>query len=375
MTDFAAPEFRARVERAQAAMAQADFDALFLTTEAELRYFTGFRTLFWQSPARPWFLIVPANGDPVAIIPSIGADLMAKTWISDIRTWPSPRPDDEGISLLLEALQGCARIAMPMGEEASLRMPPADFDRLRTGLNAELADATPLIKRLRMMKSPAEIAHLRSICQIGSAAFARVPGLVQTGQPLAEAFRAFKIALLQEGAEEVPYLVGGAGQGGYGDVISPAGTTPLLDGDVLMLDTGATLAGYFCDFDRNFAIGHADQPARDAYRALWSATEAGLAAARPGASCADLFAAMAAELPGAQSAVGRFGHGLGMQLTEWPSIMPNDHTILEPGMVMTLEPSLVYGGGLMQVHEENILITDGGAELLTRRAAPDLPVI
>ena len=359
-------------------MAQADFDALFLTTEAELRYFTGFRTLFWQSPARPWFLIVPANGDPVAIIPSIGADLMAKTWISDIRTWPSPRPDDEGISLLLEALQGCARIAMPMGEEASLRMPPADFDRLRTGLNAELADATPLIKRLRMMKSPAEIAHLRSICQIGSAAFARVPGLVQTGQPLAEAFRAFKIALLQEGAEEVPYLVGGAGQGGYGDVISPAGTTPLLDGDVLMLDTGATLAGYFCDFDRNFAIGRPDDAVRSAYARVHEALEAGLEAARPGIACCELFGAMQSILVqggGGDGAVGRLGHGVGIQLTEWPSITAGDRTVLEPGMVLALEPGLAFGDRKAMVHEENIVVRDKGAELLTRRAPAEIPVV
>jgi len=83
---------------------------------------------------------------------------------------------------------------------------------------------------------------------------------------------------------------------------------------------------------------------------------------------------MAAELDG-ESDIGRFGHGLGVQLTEWPSIAPFDQTVLKPGMVMTLEPSTDVTITTMMVQEENILITEGAPELLTIRAAPDLPVI
>ncbi len=375
MTDFPHAEFHARCEKALAALEVAGLDALFVNTEAELRYYSGFRTLFWQSPTRPWFLVIPRQGKPVAIVPSIGEDLMRTTWIEDIRTWSSPQPDDEGVSLLRDALSGYARIGVPMGQEASLRMPPGDFDTLRRGLNAEFVDATPVVKAQRMMKSDAEIAILSRICGIASSAFGRAGELFHEGQPLNETFRAFKIALLEAGAEEVPYLVGGAGQGGYGDVISPPGDTPLKAGDVMMLDTGSTLGGYFCDFDRNFAIGHADQAAKDTHKTLWASTEAGLTAARPGISCAELFAEMNKPLPGAGSSVGRFGHGLGMQLTEWPSIAANDNTVLKEGMVMTLEPSMEIGPGRMMVHEENILITDGAPVLLTERASEELPVI
>ena len=73
--------------------------------------------------------------------------------------------------------------------------------------------------------------------------------------------------------------------------------------------------------------------------------------------------------------IGRMGHGLGMQLTEQPSLAAFDTTVLAENMVLTLEPSLPYGDGLMMVHEENILISPQGASLLTRRAPPELPAI
>ncbi|RME18910.1 MAG: M24 family metallopeptidase, partial [Alphaproteobacteria bacterium] len=74
------------------------------------------------------------------------------------------------------------------------------------------------------------------------------------------------------------------------------------------------------------------------------------------------------------SDIGRLGHGLGLRLTEWPSIAPHDETVLEPGMVMTLEPSLALAGGRMMVSEENIVITDGPPELLTERAPEEIVV-
>ena len=73
--------------------------------------------------------------------------------------------------------------------------------------------------------------------------------------------------------------------------------------------------------------------------------------------------------------VGRFGHGLGMQLTEAPSFISFDETVLKENMVLTLEPSMMIGADKMMVHEENILITNGGAQFLTKRAAPELPIL
>ena len=380
---FSTAEFEARASRAQSRMNTQGLAGLLVMTEPEVRYFSGFQTLFWQSPTRPWFLFVPADGKPIAIIPEIGAELMKRSWVDDIRTWSAPNPEDDGISLLTDLLAPYAAagqtIGVMKGHETHLRMPLNDWEKLQASLpGLKIDDATMLVQGLRMVKSDAEIAKLSHICAIGSATFAKVPNFVAEGMPLDQVFREFRREALAQGADDAPYVVGGADQGGYSDVISPPSQRPLTRGDVLMIDTGCTWDGYFCDFDRNWAIGKADDEARRAYDTLWRATEAGLATAKPGATCQDLFKAMAtviAEMDDSGGDIGRLGHGLGMQLTEQPSHATFDRTELLENMVLTLEPSLSYGNGLMMVHEENIVVTPEGGRLLTTRVAPELPII
>lgn len=362
-------------------MQAADLAALLLTTEADIAYVTGFQTRFWQSPTRPWFVVLPAAAGPIAVIPAIGAALMATTWIADIRTWPSPDPADDGVTLLAATLRevagGSGRIGLPMGPETQLRMPLVDFARLEAAIGPlAFVDATAAIRRVREIKSSAEIEKIRRACTIAGRAFAELPALARAGRPLVEVFRDFQIACLRHGADRVAYLAGGAGPGGYADVISPATDAPLARGDVLMLDTGVVWDGYFCDFDRNVAIGRADDAARRAYAILHEAVAAGLAAARPGMTAADLNAVMHRHIAqaGGRPLAGRLGHGLGLELTEWPSLMPADRTPLREGMVLTLEPGLEVAPGRIMVHEENIVLGRDRAELLSPRAPADLPV-
>ena len=377
---FLEAEYAARLDRVQQAMAPAGLDALLLTNGADILYLSGFLTQFWQSPTRPWYLVVPRAAKPVAVIPEIGAACMARGWVDDIRTWSSPHPTDDGVSLLCATLEECAgsggTIGAPMARETHLRMPVQAFDALRHAL--DFADASAVMRNVRMVKSEREIDKIRHVCTLVSNAFDRAPELFAEGQSDIEAFRAFKLECLRQGVDDVSYLVGGAGPGGYGDIISPPAGRALGRGDVLILDTGCVYDGYFSDFDRNFAIGAADDAARRAYDTVYRATEAGLAAARPGATSADLFGAMQTvlEAGGALSnAVGRLGHGLGSELTEPPSHAAFDDTVLSPGMVITLEPGMEFAPGRNMVHEENLVIRDDGAELLSRRAAAELPVI
>lgn len=363
-------------------MARARFDALLLTSPADVFYTTGFLTRFWESPARPWFIVLPQTGDPIAVIPAIGADLMGKTWITDIRTWSAPDPHDDGVSLLAQTLcdivPEAGAVGLPMGLETSLRMPVADFAALRDRCAPRLfGDATRVVHGVREIKSEAEIDKIRTSCAVADRAFARVPEFAGAGVPLDQIFRDFQIALLSEGADWVSYVAGGAAQGGYGDVISPAPPEPLRAGDVLMLDTGAVRDGYFCDFDRNWSVGPAADDTKRAHSALFQATETVLETLRPGMRACDVHRILCDRLNalGATPGGGRLGHGLGVTLTEWPSLTPLDTTELREGMVLTLEPGAEIAPGRILVHEENIVLRTGGPELLCQRTPPDLPEI
>ncbi len=377
---FDEAEFRQRLSRAQKMMAKAGLACLLLSTEPEVRYFTGYLTRFWESPARPWFLIVPAVGDPIAVIPSIGVALMSRSWIADIRSWRSPDLVDDGVSLLRDTLRDVAgtdgQIGVPSGLETHVRMPMHTWNALQDGLT--IVDDAEIMLRLRRVKSQNEIAKITQAGAIATRAFARVPEIAQAGVPLEKVFRHFQMLLLEEGADWVPYLAGAAGQDGYFDVISPATETPLMNGDILMLDTGAVWDGYFCDFDRNFAVGAGSDVAQSAHARLIDAVNAGFEAAKPGALMCDLFDVMSAVVAGESDAVadaGRMGHGLGMQLTEWPSIIPTERTVLEAGMVLTLEPSVETVDGRIMVHEENIAITETGAVFLNTPAGRALGIV
>ena len=109
-------------------------------------------------------------------------------------------------------------------------------------------------------------------------------------------------------------------------IISPPGEDPIQSGDVLMLDTGCLWDGYFCDFDRNYGFGDVSGEALDAYELLWQATEDAITRLKPGMTSADLFGIMQSRLGATDDDVGRYGHGLGIQLTEPPSHIGWDDT-------------------------------------------------
>ncbi|PHP66674.1 peptidase M24 [Zhengella mangrovi] len=379
---FDAAEHQARVDRLQAAMAARGQDALLLTMPADIFYVTGFLTRFWDSPTRPWFVLVPATGDPVAVIPAIGHDLMRRTWAGEIRTWDAPHPHDDGLSLLSDSI--CAMVpeggvlAVPMGRETWLRMPLSGyFAVIERIAPRRIRDGTDTVQRVREIKSAAEIEQIAQVCAVAGRAFDRMPAIAVAGKPLDAVARDFQVAALEEGADWVAYLATRAGPGGYGDVISPAETRPLETGDVLLLDTGAVRNGYYCDFDRNFAIGRASDGVRRAHGVLYGATSDALAALRPGMRACDAHRLLAEgiERRGMTPLGGRLGHGLGISLTEWPSLLPWDETVLHENMVLTLEPGVEVSAGRILVQEEVFVLGAEGARLLSPRGPADLPVL
>ena len=377
---FADAEFAARVTRAQSTMYEEELDAILVTSPANFRYFSGFDSQFWESPTRPWYLVIPAKGEPIAVIPEIAEPEVLATWLVNVISWPAPRPNDDGLSELAQVFSKIpprfARIGAELGREMSLRMPVTDFNKLRAlASRFELVDGSAAIWRTRMTKSPTEISHIRYVCQVVSESYEALASRLEVGMTEREINRLLRIDLAIRGLDSTPFLPVISGEGGVPQIVCGPSDRPIGDGDILFVDTGSTFDGYFCDFDRVYAVGEVGDDAKEAHDLVWRATEAGIRAARPGATAEDLWKAMQSVLDASgtvQSNVGRSGHGLGMQLTEPPSNMPGDLTVLEENMVITIEPGLEYAPGKMIVHEENVVITCDGAELLTRRAPQDM---
>ena len=380
---FSQSEFEQRAQKAQRIMNEEKLDAILLTTEPNVRYFSGFLTQFWQSPTRPWFLIVPREGDLIAVIPEIGRAGMESTWVNDIRTWASPCPEDDGINLLAQALSEVAihfgRIGVTLGQESHLRMPVNNFKQMTEKISStEIVDVALHLHSLKKIKSEAEILKIEHICQITSGAFENLPSQIRIGETQRQICLKLRQDILKRGGDNSPYLIAGSGSGGYDNIIMGPTESVLENGHVLIIDTGSTFDGYFCDFDRNFAFGNLPEDTCRAYDTVYRATDTGIETARPGKTTTDVWQAMWSVLEQGRAlgnSVGRMGHGLGMELTEWPSVMPGDDTLLEPGMVLTIEPVMSFAPGKEMVHEENILITEERARILTSRAPDEMPII
>ena len=260
----------------------------------------------------------------------------------------------------------------------AIRMPVKDLEKLKEAINLNIIDGSDALWDIRMVKTNAEIEHIKYICSIASDAYNQLPSKLAIGDTERDAVRKLKIDMLQKGADSVPFMPGISGEGGVSQIVCGPTDKVLNNGDILCIDTGSTYDGYFCDFDRNYAFGEISSEVERIHETLWLATEAGIKAAIPGATTDEVWVAMNTIIQEAGTIgnnVGRLGHGLGLQLTEPPSHRPGDNTRILENMVLTIEPGMEYAPGKMIVHEENIAITKDGSRLLTKRAPRQMPII
>ena len=379
---FSNEEFEIRLERAQELLYKNKLDALLITIPSNLRYFTGIDTNFWESPTRSWFLVVPLFGNPIAIIPEIGEKLFKKTFIKDIHTWPSPNLKGDDISPLKSLLETLpsrfGAIGAELGKEMSIRMPTIDFKLLQDNFKFDIVDGASLIWALRSVKTLNEIKKIEKVAQIVSEVFCVLPTFISASDSERDVAKKMKKEILKGGVDSIPYLPVISGRGGVSQIIGNPTDKLISSGDFLFIDTGSTFDGYFCDFDRNFAIGTASDELKRTNEILWHATEEGIKNLVPGAKTQDVWKKINKKIEDFGFMVkgeGRYGHGVGLQLTEPPSISSFDNAIIQENMVLTIEPSIEYKPGKIIVHEENIFVSKDGPVLLTKRAPKELPVI
>ena len=381
MMSFPKEEYLKRLDNIHKKLENENIDAIVITSPANFRYFSGLDSNFWESPTRPWFLIISKNGKIKALVPSIGLSAIESTFIKDIEVWQSPNPKDEGTSLLKKIIKTFPKnsnIGFELGMETYLRMSIKEFLKIKKDLQEyNFIDSTNIVWSLRKIKSDLEIKNIEKVCSITSKVFNNLINKISLGMSEREIATIFKKDLINNGVDYIMYLSCASGINGYNQIICNPSEKKIGDGDILIIDTGSTLNGYYCDFDRNFGFGNINQKSLDAYNKLWNATEKTLEIIKPGISCKEVYESLSKNLfsSNVKNSVGRMGHGFGLQLTEPPSIMIDDNTILEKNMILALEPSIEIENDLMLVHEENILITQNGNRLLSSRTPKELPVI
>jgi Xaa-Pro dipeptidase len=167
---------------------------------------------------------------------------------------------------------------------------------------------------------------------------------------------------------------GGAGvQVGKYSALPHGSATPQVvrEGSILLIDGGCQVEGYSSDISRTFVLGKATDRMKQVFAVEQRAQQAALAAARPGVECQAVDAAARKVIvdagfgPDYKYFTHRVGHGMGMDGHEWPYLVRGNTTLLEPGMTFSDEPGIYIPGEFGVRLEDDMLITENGAELFT----------
>ena len=246
-------------------------------------------------------------------------------------------------------------------------VPYSGYETLQEG-GLELVPRRGEVERLRAVKEERELDRIREAAAISDRVFERLVGERFAGRSERElVWRALEF-LHEEGADAPGFdPIVGAGPTGAMPHAHP-GDRPVGPGETVVIDLGARLDGYTSDCTRTFAVGGLEGPLAEAYLVCLEAQVAALDNVRPGVAGRDADAVARRIIDGTQFN-GRFGHGLGhgvgMEVHEAPALRPESEDVLEPGNVVTVEPGIyLEGRGGIRI-EDLVIVTEGGAEVLT----------
>jgi Xaa-Pro aminopeptidase len=350
---------RARLDRARAAAAAADTDALLIAPGSDLRYLIG---QAGGSFERLTTLVVPAEGAPALVVPKLEApgyaDVPTGELGVELLTWVD---GDDPYRLVADRLGKPGRVAV------SDFTPALHVLALRAALGeAEQTLAGPVVRELRMRKDAAEIAALRDAGAAIDRVHARVHEWLRPGRTEAEVGADIAAAIVEEGHAQADFVIVGSGPNGASPHHDVSGRV-IERGDVVVVDIGGPLpAGYNSDSTRTYAVGEPrDADVAGTYAVLQRAQAAAVAAVRPGVTAEQVDAAareVIAEAGFGEYFIHRTGHGIGLDVHEEPYIIAGNALPLEPGMAFSVEPGIYQPGRWGARIEDIVIVTEDGVE-------------
>ncbi len=233
----------------------------------------------------------------------------------------------------------------------------------------ELVPLQQAVEKIRKVKDQAETGALRRAAAITDAAFSYILDSIKPGVRESEIALEIEYFMRKNGAQKPAFEVIVASGPRAALPHGVATGKELAGGEFVLLDFGAVSAGYHADLSRTVVLGRPDSRQREIYRLVAEAQERAIKAIKPGVRCSAVDLA-ARELITLQGYGGNFGHSLGhsvgLEIHEKPSFAPRDETVLEPGMVLTVEPGIYLSGWGGVRLEDLILVTPDGAEILSK---------
>jgi Xaa-Pro aminopeptidase len=228
--------------------------------------------------------------------------------------------------------------------------------------------AGPRLALLRAVKTGAEVEGIEAALRACEAGQAAARSAARDGLSELDLWSAVQGAIEQVVAARTPLMADLVSGPRTAEVGGPPGDRRLAVGDLVLCDLVPRVDGLWGDSCSTWSLGDPPAPARDLHAAARDALEVGLATLRPGARAGDVDAAVR----GAMRARGydyphHTGHGIGFGWHEEPRIVPGSHTVLEPGMVVALEPG-TYGDGLGVRVEQVAVVTPEGCRVLSRHS-------
>ncbi|MFQ5909151.1 MAG: M24 family metallopeptidase [Thermoplasmata archaeon] len=363
--EYIAADHSKRVKGLQERMAAEGLDAVVATTFENTLYYGGSYIMTIEAlPNRLAMLLIPVDEDPTFLVCNIEESLVrSQSWVNDIRTYVefAENPADALLTLLEERGLPGKRIGIEYRH-----LQAAYFRILQGASETTFCPADEILNRGRMVKSEDEIDVMT---RIGMATIRAVEsGYSHVNEGATERVLADAMCnhLYQEKAEEVSFLVLGAGQRCTGGHPLPTDYR-LQRSDLIRVDIGGRLSHYRSDVARMAVVGNPTSKQERLYRNVCEAQRAIIDAMRPGREASTLYRICSNYLAGEginlQSP--HVGHALGLGLHEDPMLNPYDHTPLEPGMVFCVEPFFWDASGQVYHIEDLVLVTDDGAVVLT----------
>jgi Xaa-Pro aminopeptidase len=366
-----------RVHAARELAAEAGIDLLVLTPGSDLRYLSGYHA---HAMERLTALAVPRSGEPFLVVPRLEAPMVdagpAGALGLELLAWDET---DDPFALLARtatARLGTAPTRVAVGAR-SWAEHALGVQRALPGSSLEIA--SPVVDRLRMLKSAAEVEELALAGAAIDRVHARMADWLRVGRTEAEVGADIAAAILEEGHIGVDFTIVGSGPNGASPHHELSGRT-VRPGDLVVVDIGGeTATGYRSDCTRTYVVGGSPTAeVAEWYAVLQAAQEASTASVRPGVTAEDVDAAARRVIDDAgwgEHFIHRTGHGIGLDTHEAPYIVAGNELPLEPGMAFSVEPGIYLAGRCGARIEDIVVCTDDGVRNLNggRRELVELP--